>query len=48
MRVQGIYSADDTLAAHMTTPSVTSHQATAAKAAPPTIKTEPESIFVKH
>jgi len=46
MRVQGIYSADDTLA-HMTTPAITPPPAPA-KAAPPTIKTEPESIFVKH
>jgi twitching motility protein PilT len=47
MRVQGIYSADDTLA-HMTTPSVLQPQPQTAKAAPPSIKTEPESIFVKH
>ena len=44
MRVQGIYSADDTLA-HMTTPTtMTSH--TQSKVAPPTISSEPESIFV--
>ncbi len=47
MRVQGIYSADDTLD-HMTTPSVLSPSAPAAKAAPLSIKPEPETIFVKH
>jgi twitching motility protein PilT len=47
MRVQGIYSADDTLA-HMTTPSIIPPPPLVAKAAPPTIKTEPETIFVKH
>ncbi|HKS10127.1 MAG TPA: type IV pilus twitching motility protein PilT [Pyrinomonadaceae bacterium] len=46
MRVQGIYSADDTLA-HMTTPAITPPPPQA-KPAPPTIKTETESIFVKH
>jgi twitching motility protein PilT len=47
MRVQGIYSADDTLA-HMTTPAIVTPPPAATKPAPPTIKTEPESIFVKH
>jgi twitching motility protein PilT len=46
MRVQGIYSADDTLA-HMTTPATITPMPPATKA-PPTIKTEPETIFVKH
>jgi twitching motility protein PilT len=45
MRVQGIYSADDTLD-HITTPSV-SPQAPA-KVAPLALTAEPESIFVKH
>jgi Tfp pilus assembly ATPase PilU len=45
MRVQGIYSADDTLA-HMTTPTSTSPMP--AKTAVPVHNSEPESIFVKH
>ncbi len=40
MRVQGIYSKDDTLST-MTTPAVT-------KPTPPPVAKEPESIFVKH
>jgi twitching motility protein PilT len=47
MRVQGIYSADDTLD-HMTTPTITPPLPPSSKAAPATIKTEPETIFVKH
>jgi twitching motility protein PilT len=43
MRVQGIYSADDTLA-HMTTPSTLPP----AQVTPPPISSEPDSIFVKH
>src|SRR5690242_152703 len=46
MRVQGIYSADDTLA-HMTTPTVTPPPPTA-KAAPAAVTSEPESIFAKY
>ena len=45
MRVQGIYSADDTLA-HITTPAITPPPS--AKATPPPISNEPDSIFVKH
>src|SRR5262249_35853273 len=45
MRVQGIYSADDTLA-HMTTPA-TSTAPPPAKVMP-AAHSEPESIFVKH
>jgi twitching motility protein PilT len=44
MRVQGIYSADDTLA-HMTTPTTTAAPPTP-KVAPPAA--EPESIFAKY
>ena len=39
MRVSGIYSKDDTLSTHMTTPATVT---------PPPINNEPESIFVKH
>jgi twitching motility protein PilT len=46
MRVQGIYSADDTLA-HMTTPATAAPPA-AAKAAPAVHDAEADSIFVKH
>jgi twitching motility protein PilT len=42
MRVQGIYSADDTLA-HMTTPTITPPAPV-----PPSPTTEPESIFAKY
>jgi Tfp pilus assembly ATPase PilU len=45
MRVQGIYSADDTLA-HMTTPA-TSTSSPAAKVAPPATA-EPDTIFAKY
>ena len=45
MRVQGIYSADDTLS-HITTPAISSQPA--ARAVPPVHSAEPESIFVKH
>jgi Tfp pilus assembly ATPase PilU len=45
MRVQGIYSADDTLS-HITTPTVSPQPAV--KMAPPLHSSEPESIFVKH
>ena len=45
MRVQGIYSADDTLD-HITTPSVS--QQTSGKVVPPSLTMEPDSIFVKH
>ena len=41
MRVSGIYSKDDTLSSHMTTPVT-------AKVAPPPPSSEPDSIFVKH
>jgi len=41
MRVSGIYSKDDTLSTHMTTPATST-------AAPPPPSNEPESIFVKH
>jgi twitching motility protein PilT len=41
MRVQGIYSKDDTLST-MTTPTIT------AKPGPPPASKEPETIFVKH
>jgi twitching motility protein PilT len=39
MRVSGIYSKDDTLTTHLTTPVTV---------APPPQSNEPESIFVKH
>lgn len=39
MRISGIYSKDDTLSSHMTTPAITP---------PPAASKEPESIFVKH
>jgi len=41
MRVSGIYSKDDTLSTHMTTPST-------AMVTPPPLSNEPDSIFVKH
>ena len=41
MRISGIYSKDDVLSSHMTTPS-------ASVAAPPPLSNEPDSIFVKH
>jgi twitching motility protein PilT len=41
MRVSGIYSKDDTLTTHMTTPATS-------KVAPPPPSNEPDSIFVKH
>jgi twitching motility protein PilT len=46
MRVQGIYSADDTLD-HITTPSSLSQQPST-KIVPPALTAEPDSIFVKH
>jgi len=39
MRISGIYSKDDTLSSHMTTPAITP---------PPAASKEPDSIFVKH
>jgi twitching motility protein PilT len=39
MRISGIYSKDDGLSSHMTTPAITP---------PPPASKEPESIFVKH
>ncbi|HET9477697.1 MAG TPA: PilT/PilU family type 4a pilus ATPase [Pyrinomonadaceae bacterium] len=45
MRVQGIYSADDTLT-NMTTPATLT--SATPKISSPTIRTEPDSIFVKH
>lgn len=39
MRISGIYSKDDTLSSHMTTPAITP---------PPPVSKESESIFVKH
>jgi twitching motility protein PilT len=41
MRVSGIYSKDDTLSTHMTTPAT-------ASVSPPPLSNEPDSIFVKH
>lgn len=41
MRVSGIYSKDDTLSTHMTTPAT-------ATVTPPPLSNEPDSIFVKH
>jgi hypothetical protein len=41
MRVSGIYSMDDTLSTHMTTPAT-------ATVTPPPLSNEPDSIFVKH
>jgi len=41
MRVSGIYSKDDTLTTHMTTPATS-------KVTPPPLSNEPDSIFVKH
>lgn len=41
MRVSGIYSKDDTLTTHMTTPAT-------AVVTPPPLSNEPDSIFVKH
>ena len=47
MRVQGIYSADDTLS-HMTTPTITPPLPAAAKVAPASVSTEPDGIFAKY
>jgi len=41
MRISGIYSKDDTLSTHMTTPAT-------ASVTPPPLSNEPDSIFVKH
>jgi len=41
MRVSGIYSKDDNLSTHMTTPAT-------ATVTPPPLSNEPDSIFVKH
>ena len=41
MRVSGIYSKDDNIATHMTTPATS-------KVTPPPLSNEPDSIFVKH